>query len=353
MERKNRIDLAKKVLRLKSEISENTVKPSGSNITKWVFIIFSIFSIAFFSFVWWVGSGMGVRSFFSNEPDDNFSIILAGTDMKYHGQRTDTMLLGFVFPKYQHVALISLPRDTRVNIPGYGFKKLNGAYARGGIPLLRETLEKNFNILPTHYAVVNLDGFVNIIDILGGVDIKVEREMNYDDIRGNLHIHIKKGLQHFNGEKAMEYVRFREKLFADLGRIKRQQKFMKAILAKLKNVEVLWKLPALIKEVRNNINTDLSYETILKLIKTFNYFRNENFELHMMPGSPEYIGKASYFISDKDKFKKQIKDIKNKAKNFSKLENKKMIEFMKNIQKTIEISSKTNEVSNVQNTTQK
>lgn len=340
----SKFEIIKKI----QDIKYNTKQtPSYEVNTKLITIILSIISVVvlgLIAFLWWFGHGIGIKSLFSSTYDGNFTILLAGTDVQYHGQRTDTILLGFVFPDYQRIELISLPRDTRVNVSGHGYRKLNSAYSIGGIELLRKTIEENFNINIDHYAVINLDGFINIIDILGGVVIDIERDMHYDDVRGNLHIHLKKGRQLLNGEKAMQYVRYRDKILADLGRIKRQQKFLKAITDKLKNIDVLWKLPAILREVRNNIKTDLSYEDIMTLVKRFNYFRNSKLKMWTLPGKPNYINKISFFIPDMKKFNHLLERIKNLEVNLQQEERENMLRFLNELN-----GLKTQEINHVQN----
>lgn len=265
----------------------------------------------------WMGSGIGVNNLFSGDVSERFSILIAGTDMDYQGQRTDTMFLGFIIPEIRKVELFSLPRDSRVNVENHGIRKLNSAYSCGGVSALTQAVEQNFLIKIDHHIVVNIDGFVNIIDILGGVTIDVEQDMNYDDVRGNLHIHLKKGIQLLNGQKAMEYVRFREKLFADLGRIKRQQKFLEALTSKFKDPEIIWKLPAIIREIRNNVKTDLSYETILKLANRFRNIDQSCLRIRTVPGEAQYIGKVSYFIADMEKFRSMLDETINGDDSFS------------------------------------
>jgi len=119
----------------------------------------------------------------------------------------------------------------------------------------------------------------------------------------------------------------------------------------LNNYTSFHRVEQFIKEVRNNIKTDLSYETLMHLAKSFNYFRNGNIKLHVLPGSPKYIGKASYFIADKDKLNILIKKIKDISKNFSNIENQKMMQFIKELQPSKEVLINTREVKDVQSNT--
>ncbi|MDD5089479.1 MAG: LCP family protein [Candidatus Wallbacteria bacterium] len=343
MSKSSRVELAKKVIDLKGRSGAFDVTHKPALYIPAIIWTFALLFLFLMLFLWWFGQGIGVRSLFSSNLRDQFTILVAGTDMAYHGQRTDTMFIGFVFPETRKLELFSLPRDTFVDIPGRSSKKLNSAYASGGVELLKKTVENNLGIKLDHYVVVNIDGFVHIIDILGGIDLEVEQDMDYDDIRGNLHIHLKKGHQHLDGEKAMQYVRFREKLFADIGRIQRQQKFLEAISGKFKEVDILWKLPALIREVRNNVKTDLSYEDILKTVNQYSDFDKRNLRMRILPGTADYIEKISYYLPDIEAFHRQVEEILADGKEDDGLPEKAVLdEFIRTLQAPADTGGITN-----------
>jgi len=138
------------------------------------------------------------------------NILVVGCDeIENHG-RADTIVLLSISPKTKDVLILSIPRDTRVEIPGRGMDKINHAYAFGGEKLISKTVS-SFLDVPIHfYAIADFNGFVNIIDELGGVEIDVEKEMHYVDKAGGVEIHLYPGKQILDGEKSLQYIRFRQ-----------------------------------------------------------------------------------------------------------------------------------------------
>ena len=144
--------------------------------------------------------------------------------------RSDTLMVTAVDVDQKKAALLSIPRDTRVAIDGHGFDKINHAYAYGGHKLTQQTVEHLLDVPIDHYIVIDIKSFERIIDAIGGVDINVEKRMHYEDPwddDGGLVIDLYPGEQHMDGKKAIQYVRYRDGE-GDIGRIGRQQKFMKA-----------------------------------------------------------------------------------------------------------------------------
>ena len=147
-------------------------------------------------------------------------------------KRTDAMMLASFDPGDNKVALLSLPRDTKVQIPGRaGWDKLNAAYAYGGVMMAKQTVANLLQVPIHYYVLVDWRAFIDVIDLIGGVDLYVEKDMYYEDPYADLVIDIKHGYQHLDGKRAGEYVRFRKDELGDIGRVQRQQKFMKAAAA--------------------------------------------------------------------------------------------------------------------------
>lgn len=196
-------------------------------------------------------------------------LIVGADDREGEVGRSDSMILLFLNPRSSQVALLSVPRDLLVTIPGHGRSKINASYAYGGVDLARETIEKVLGVDIDFYAKADFNGFTKIVDMLGGVDIEVPdvegrgRGMNYDDDWGHLHIHLKPGFQHLDGEQAIGFVRYRKSNIAGLGdgdfaRSERQQEFLKALVAqkiKLTNVLNLAKVAGAMMKL---VETDLS-----------------------------------------------------------------------------------------------
>lgn len=222
---------------------------------------------------------------------------------------SDTIMLASIDFKNNRVAAVSIPRDTRVEIPGYGTCKINAAHAYGGPALAQMVVEQLTGIRPDYFIKTNLDGFKDTVDLVGGVEIYVEKNMNYDDNWGHLHIHLKKGLQTLDGENAMGYVRFRHDKLGDITRMERQQKFIKALAKKMTAPENLPKLPWTIKSAMKNITTNMNSKDILHLAKFAGKLDMDQVKMERLPGTPEYIGGVSYWVTDQEKVYEMIAEM--------------------------------------------
>ena len=183
------------------------------------------------------------------------NIMLLGVDQRDdEPARSDTIMVAALFADEKQIKLLSIPRDTYVSIPGRKNKdKINHAHAYGGTELTQETLAEFLDIPIHFYLEVNFEGFVNVIDILGGIEVDVEKRMYYPDEN----IDLQAGLQILNGEDSLGYVRFRSDGQGDIGRIARQQKFLSLALAEVKSAGTIFKIPGLIKEIVKHVETDM------------------------------------------------------------------------------------------------
>jgi len=241
-----------------------------------------------------------------NENSGPVNVLLIGTDQRgRESARSDTLILASLFPDEKQVKLLSIPRDTRTKIPGRGLEKIAHAHAYGGADLTRKTVEDLLGISIDYYVKVNFQGFINIIDILGGVTMDVEKRMYYPD-EG---IDLQPGLQKLDGEDALAYVRFRSDGQGDIGRVERQQKFLSALTDHVKSISTIWKIPDLIKEVNNNVETDMSTKDILYYATKFANIDHESIESHMLPGYPSDNLGASYWIVDNTKLEELMEQM--------------------------------------------
>lgn len=238
-------------------------------------------------------------------------ILVIGTDEApdYVG-RTDTMMLVSYDPATGEAGVLSIPRDTRVQIPGHnGFHKANAAHAFGGPDLAMRTVSRLLDVDIDHYIVVSFAAFEQVVDALGGVTMLVERPMRYDDFAQGLHIDIKPGLQVLNGEQALHYVRFRADRLGDIslvdptrevydGRVKRQLDFVKAVAAEALSWKTLPKLPQLLPKLFDTVRTDISYDRAVALIVTLRNFESTRLDVAALPGTTNVVGGASYWIHD-------------------------------------------------------
>ena len=232
---------------------------------------------------------------------DKSTIMIMGVDEREDDVgRSDTLMIATVDPKKDQAALLSIPRDTRVKINGHGWDKINAAYAYGGEKLTQRTVEDFLGVNMDHYIIINTHAFQKIIDAIGGIDIDVEKRMYYEDPwddDGGLVIDLRPGMQHMDGKTAVTYVRFRDEE-GDIGRIKRQQKFVKACMDKITSPAVIPNLPGVIRAVLDSVKTDLSFRQLLEFAGTLKEAQKNGLKADMVPGKPLYIDGVSYWIPD-------------------------------------------------------
>ncbi|MDR1979439.1 MAG: LCP family protein [Synergistaceae bacterium] len=226
------------------------------------------------------------------------NILIVGLDEVDGGRRSDAIALAVVDQDAQAIRMLSIPRDSRVQIPGRGWDKINHAYAYGGLTLLKETVMNLFNVGINYFVVVNYDSFPRIVDLLGGIDIDVEKKLVYTDYSAKLFINIPKGPQHMTGKTLLEYVRFRHDPLGDIGRVQRQQKVVALLMEKLKSASIIPKIPSLVGEIVSAVNTDLTPKDALNFLRFANALPRDRIKLAMTPGKAAYIGEVSYWIID-------------------------------------------------------
>ncbi|MCK4260451.1 MAG: LCP family protein [Halanaerobiales bacterium] len=244
-------------------------------------------------------------------PISKVNILVIGYDSKVNGSpRSDVMMLVSLDLEKKAAGIVSIPRDTRVLIPGHTLhSKVNSAYASGGADLAMSTIREFLGVPVDYYISTNFNGFTEIIETLGGIKINIAKDMDYDDNAGDLHIHLKKGEQVLDGEKAIQYVRYRDDISADLGRIERQQKFIHAAIDQFLNPETILKIPQLISQLTNSIKTNMSLKDMMNLAKLVKDIKGENIKTAQIPGEPAYVNGISYFIHDQQKTELLVNDI--------------------------------------------
>lgn len=226
------------------------------------------------------------------------NILVLGVDERSDDVgRSDTMFLVTIDTDTQEVAMLSVPRDTRVKIPGFGWDKINHAYAQGKANLSLRAAEGLLGIPLDYYVLINFAGFYQIVDAVGGVDIDVEKRMYYQDPYDDLVINLKPGMQHMDGKTAIKYVRYRDSE-GDIGRVERQQKFIKAMLQQVASPGVITRIPSIIKEVSATVQTNFSTSDMLSLAKVLNDAQKQGLKTDMVPGKPAFISEISYWLPD-------------------------------------------------------
>ena len=252
--------------------------------------------------------------------------LLIGTDKE--GLRSDTIMLVSFDDNSNRVNILSIPRDTRVELNGHT-EKINAAFGLGMLAaeedpdvndedmLIDEV--KKITGMPIHYFItINVDGFVDVIDALGGVDFNVPYDMDYDDPAQDLHIHLEAGEQHLDGQAAHDFVRFRhnndnsapgEYVMGDEGRIYWQQKFMEALAEQKLKPEYISKVDDLFDVIRENVRTNLAFTDIMRILNAALDVDLSEMESYQLPGESAYIGGVWYYIYDEQETSQLVGDV--------------------------------------------
>ncbi len=226
---------------------------------------------------------------------------LAEVDNNLNGM-SDAMLLIRFDPATQKVAVLSIPRDSRVNIQGVGTTKINFANYAGGASLSAQTVSQVLGDIPIdRYIRFNVNGFGKLVDALGGIDIYVPKKLKYQDDSQHLYINLNAGQQKLNGNKAVQYMRYRHDDLGDIGRVQRQQAFFRAFIDQKLKPESITKFPEILAILKDNIDTNLSVEEVLALASYTSKTDRKSIQMHMAPGrfsNPGEFDNLSYWILD-------------------------------------------------------
>lgn len=197
-----------------------------------------------------------------NRKEGWYTFLLVGTDQD--DGNTDTIMVVSYDTKNQDINIMSIPRDTMIN-EKWDIKKINSVYSRTGssIDSLANRVQKLVGFKPDFYVKVELEMFVELIDLVDGVEFDVPQDMNYDDDWQDLHIHLKKGLQTLNGKDAMGLVRFRRYSEGDIQRVQVQQDFIKALIKECLSIQHWGKIKAYIDLAMKNVETDLESGSVV------------------------------------------------------------------------------------------
>lgn len=229
-----------------------------------------------------MGTGLGAHK------EDSATILLAGTDES--GDRTDTLMLLNINKTTGQISLMSIPRDTKINCT-YWPQKINAAYGMNGkgeegMDSLMDYVKECVGFRPDGYVLVELDVFIDLVNLFGGVEFNVPMDMYYDDPTQDLHIALNSGLQTLDGEEAMGLVRYRYGYYdADIGRVRVQRDFMLAALNQWVSLKNAWKAPAALALLKSNAMTDLSMENFTWFAEAVLSCGTENMYMTTIPFS--------------------------------------------------------------------
>lgn len=203
--------------------------------------------------------------------EDNVSVLFIGIDDSEtrgqgEGARSDALMLATLNNKTKTVKLVSIPRDSYVNIPYVGYKdKITHAHALGGTLATIETVEELFDVPVDYYVRMNFEAFIDVVDALGGIEAEVPYTMLEKDEFDRYTINLEPGLQELNGQEALALARTR-KQDSDIERGKRQQEILTAILSKVASASSITKYDDVIEAVGNNMKTDMTFKEMKSFI---------------------------------------------------------------------------------------
>jgi len=211
---------------------------------------------------------------------------------------TDTIVLAHLDLERRTGTLMSIPRDTWVPVPHHGHMKINSAYAFGGADGTARAVTALTGVPIDATLAVDPQGAKQIVDAIGGLNINVETDMNYDDNYGDLHIHLKQGEQFLTGGGVMHYMRFRHDAESDFGRMRRQQQVMREIVRELGQPQNWPKVPRLIALARADVKTSLNDAQLQALVELYRGVPQDNVRTLTLPSRPDTVGDASVVIVD-------------------------------------------------------
>lgn len=229
------------------------------------------------------------QSEFTDKLDKRVNLLLLGVDARpgWETSRSDTMILASIDPDFKKVALISIPRDTRVEVPGRGLDKICTANFVGGPELALTTVEKLTSLEIDYYIEADFNGFAEVVDTLGGVEVDVPQRM----YKPKALIDLQPGLQRLNGKDALAFVRYRDYAKGDIDRTSKQQEFLKAFANEILQRDTVLKLPKLLKQFKQYVNTDMGLRDMFKIASLARDLTAESINTQTLPG---------YFYDERD-----------------------------------------------------
>ena len=245
-----------------------------------------------------------------------FYMMLIGSDRldddPSAGARSDTNIVVRVDPAKNQATMASIPRDTKIEIDGYGTNKFNAAYNYSGAAGAIKEASKLLNVDISHYAEVNFEELKGLVDAVGGVDIVVDERVDDPDADGTSahpewpRVIIEEGEQHLDGNQALVFARSRAYVDGDFTRTANQRKLIMAIVNKVLALPVT-ELPGVIQSAAQSVTTDLSVNDIISLAQQFRDDGELTIYSAMLPSYTQYINEVSYVINDAEKTKEMMK----------------------------------------------
>ncbi|MFF2175828.1 LCP family protein [Lysinibacillus sp. NPDC058147] len=239
---------------------------------------------------------------------DPFSVLLLGVDQRKNDSgRSDTMIVITVNPEKHTMKMLSIPRDTRTEIIGHNsVDKINHAYAFGGVPMAVNTVEHFLDIPINYYVFINMEGFLQIIDTIGGVTIDNDMDLTYDSY------HYPKGEVTLDGDKALIFSRIRyEDPRGDFGRQIRQRQIIEAVLKKASSTSsILLKATDMLDVVGDNVRMNFTMKDLIQLQSIYKKMNGNIEQLSFKEGNGKRIDHIWYFIPEET----ELENVKSELK---------------------------------------
>lgn len=235
------------------------------------------------------------------KPQTKYSILLLGIDtFNVEVGRSDAIILAIVDIEAGDVQLLSIPRDTYVQIYGRGYDKINHAYAYGGADLSIKTIEQFLGIPIDYYVSFNFDGVKDFVDAIGGLELEVEKNMTFRDRLSKQVVSLSKGKQILSGEQVLHYARYRGD--SDHARQQRQQQIIKALIDQTADLRNITKVNEMLEVLGNNVRTDLPLPVLMQFITKAASAPSKHVESVTMSTYSDYINGTYYaVVSDEER----------------------------------------------------
>jgi LCP family protein required for cell wall assembly len=227
--------------------------------------------------------------------------------------RTDTIEVIHWDDAHHRVRILGVPRDINVSLPGISNTKLVHAYSTGGIGRARAATVRLLNVPIAHYVVFSLPATRHIVDLLGGVPITVEKRMVYSDRLQGLFINLYPGYQVLDGARAEQYLRFRNDPEGDIGRIRRQQLFLRAAVAQSHKPSVMLRMPQIMQTAHGDIETDLTASQMLGWLERVQPLKPGEISAESIDGRPALLYDAlarqrlDFWIPNQDDLRAKVR----------------------------------------------
>jgi len=252
------------------------------------------------------------------------NILVMGVDVGTPGstsandpKRTDTLILAHYNAEDKKINMISIPRDTLVSVNGKN-QKINAAHAIGGVDYAVAAVETLLDVHIDYYGKINYEGFDKVINTIGGVDMEITRQMDYEDPTQDLSIHFDKGTTvHLDGKKAEEFFRWRKNTDGsgfkngDLDRIENQHMFISKVMEKIKKPSIVIKIPSILSAIKSSVETNMDANEIIKYGYIFATIGDGKLSMDTVKGDLKDVKGVSYVVYDDAQNEKIISELNN------------------------------------------